>query len=1046
LANYDATYRGLVVRTNDPSGSARVILRVPQVLGTAESAWARPTASTSTLPSIGDAVYVTFEGGDLSQPVYTPLTTDAEALPLPKAPASLTISSANTVTSEGVTLADITVTWPAPTENQDDSTPVNLAGYLVYVTTDNTAWTAGFLVDTNTYVARALPTGRTYYFRVASVNEGLQKSATYASGQITVAAATPPAGTALGDQAAAITNLQTTVTTQQGQIDGKAIIWVQNTAPTGLGTSDKGDIWIDTSSTNRITKVWDGAAWQDITDQQTLNALSGLTQKTTTYYTTSGSPTAPSGGFTAGDLWVDNGVVPQQIKRWSGSAWVVLDVVTSTYLQSRSTNLVTNGSGLLGNNTNFSQFTLDKADTPTGAAAAFRTTQGVTTTLVLDEYITVDPTKRWQMSVQAKQKGTSTTAACYGMALPYDAAKQQITPNMYMFNAGTTTTLAAPLNVGDTTITLTSSANWFGTSGKPAGTATYQRAIIFWDYVDGNGKAWPTETYSRNVTAVDMWADGGISGNVITLRTPWAGPAKPSGTSLSNATSGGSYLYMTSMLNAVVPQSWTSFTSTITGVVTGGIGASFAVGWPSGTAFAKLGFLPNRIPATGAPDTNSQMSFGLISFSDAAAASTDAATALTVANGKNKTTYSASAPGSTANTLGDIWYQQSGNVIMGMWTGLGGTTWQATTLRDEVLSSITVGKLTSGTINAATKVTVGTPAAARMEIDGAAGLTAFDGTNAVTFKIDSATGNVTLKGSINAGSTVTGSTIQSATSGGRFVIRPGVASNGYGNGVFEIYTGNVSEDKPAEIFAIADGALSADNISLMAMSPRKSGYTGRGYIQLFAEDSDSPATAYLGGTVAATRGTQNGYVGAGTAFPATTRVVANSDGLIEGYSNSVRRLYLKDDLLDMNGTITADNIDVVGSTGNRIVMTGTGNFGVKGGITDLDDTGWVTCTLNSGFAWQGTSGSEAIQVRNKFGVIYIRGAVTSTGITTNGTFTVASLPPGFAPPKNVVNRCGTSSGAAAATAFVTSTGDLQIRTNGTLSSYYFFGGFTWLLD
>jgi hypothetical protein len=266
--------------------------------------------------------------------------------------------------------------------------------------------------------------------------------------------------------------------------------------------------------------------------------------------------------------------------------------------------------------------------------------------------------------------------------------------------------------------------------------------------------------------------------------------------------------------------------------------------------------------------------------------------------------------------------------------------------------------------------------------------------------------------------------------------------------VFEIYTGNVSEDKPAEIFAIADGALSADNISLMAMSPRKSGYTGRGYIQLFAEDSDSPATAYLGGTVAATRGTQNGYVGAGTAFPATTRVVANSDGLIEGYSNSVRRLYLKDDLLDMNGTITADNIDVVGSTGNRIVMTGTGNFGVKGGITDLDDTGWVTCTLYPGFVWQGTGGSEAIQVRKKFGVVYIRGAVAGNGngILLNATNTVASLPTGFAPVKNVVNQCGTSVGAASAVAFVTSGGDLQVRTNGTASAYYFFGGFTWLTD
>ena len=115
-------------------------------------------------------------------------------------------------------------------------------------------------------------------------------------------------------------------------------------------------------------------------------------------------------------------------------------------------------------------------------------------------------------------------------------------------------------------------------------------------------------------------------------------------------------------------------------------------------------------------------------------------------------------------------------------------------------------------------------------------------------------------------------------------------------------------------------------------------------------------------------------------------------------------------------------------------------------LTDPADTGWVTCTLKPGFAWQGAGGAEAIQVKKKHGIVYIRGAVSSTGITTNTSITVASLPAGFAPLKNVVNSCGTSSGAASAVAFITSGGDLQIRTNATLSSYYFFGGFTWTTD
>ncbi|WP_020142234.1 phage baseplate assembly protein V [Terracoccus sp. 273MFTsu3.1] len=839
-----------MVRTNDPQASARIVLRIPQVLGTAESAWARPSAFASGVPNVGDTVYVTFEGGDLAQPVYTPQTTiDSTTTPIPKPPTALDLTPATVVTAEGVTLVNLSAVWVAPTENQDGSVPVHLAGYVVYLSTDGVTYDSGDYVDSASWIRRALLPGRTYFVRVAAVNEMLQRSATTSAAQVTVAAATPPSDSVLGQQSTTLTNIQTTLTTQAGQLDGKAAVYVQDTQPHDSNDpKDKGDVWIDTAN-NRVIKTYNGSDWilsddtrlaqavtditskittfyavaasaptataigdlwiitdqnnkikrasavgaanwvdvtpkyntADLIDWQSINtgiqgkidgkaetyvqsgdpsagatpawgtehagdiwinngvtprviktwvdgttkwieadsrvaqAVTDITKKTTTYYTTTGTPTVPTGGFTEGDLWVDNGVVPQQIKRWTSGAWAVLDVVSSTYLQSRATNIITNGSGLLGNNTNFSTgFTFDKTDAPTGAIGAFKTALGSNASLNTDEFITVDPTKRWQMSLQAKQKGSSTTATCYGAALPYDSVKGIIGPNNYMFIAGTTTTLAAPLNPGDTTITLTSSANWYGTSGKPAGTNTYNRAIIFWDYTDTLGKAWGTETFSRNVTAFDMWADGGITGNVITLRTPWAGTTKPSGTSLSNATSGGSYIYMTGFANTVVPQTWTTFSSTITGVVSGGAGASFAAGWPPGTAYAKLGFLPNRVLATGSADPNSQMSFGLISFSDAAAASADAAAAdqkavlaQQSANGKSTSKYSPNAPAATdANVLGDIWFQQdsNGNVI-GQWLGGGGTgpssyLWNQTQISSDVIANLDVGKLVAGKMNA----------------------------------------------------------------------------------------------------------------------------------------------------------------------------------------------------------------------------------------------------------------------------------------------------------------------------------------------------------
>ena len=83
-------------------------------------------------------------------------------------------------------------------------------------------------------------------------------------------------------------------------------------------------------------------------------------------------------------------------------------------------------------------------------------------------------------------------------------------------------------------------------------------------------------------------------------------------------------------------------------------------------------------------------------------------TAVQTANGKNKVTYSTSAPGSTANTAGDIWWQYTtGNIISGQWTGLGGTSWQANTVGNAVIANLDAGKITSGFIQAA-RINAGT--------------------------------------------------------------------------------------------------------------------------------------------------------------------------------------------------------------------------------------------------------------------------------------------------------------------------------------------------
>lgn len=99
-----------------------------------------------------------------------------------------------------------------------------------------------------------------------------------------------------------------------------------------------------------------------------------------------------------------------------------------------------------------------------------------------------------------------------------------------------------------------------------------------------------------------------------------------------------------------------------------------------------------------------------VSVQDASIATTlsVANAAQTTANGKNKITYSASAPGSTANTAGDIWWQFSGGSIIGQWTGAGGTSWTSTVIGNSVIANIDAGKITAGTISVAISLSAAT--------------------------------------------------------------------------------------------------------------------------------------------------------------------------------------------------------------------------------------------------------------------------------------------------------------------------------------------------
>lgn len=288
----------------------------------------------------------------------------------------------------------------------------------------------------------------------------------------------------------------------------------------------------------------------------------------------------------------------------------LLKEAMEAYVQSRALNLVTNGSGLLGDTTNWPPGSvIDKTDVPTGASASYQMPPGATQRM-MSELLPVDPNRIYELSAMLRQ--TAGAGYFYLYFAPHDRYELQILPQHYMAIPDTLTTLAAPLKAGDTKMTLTNAANWYGTAANPAGANSHWRQAIFWDYTDPGGKLWPELTYSRNVTEADTWLDGAVSGNVITLRVPYTGPTKPAGTKVSNGSAGGTYMYL-GAVNVPGTSTWTQHRGqTEPGAHPSGTNMQATTRFPMMTTNVRVGFLVNY--TTG--DPASRQSLANVSVTD----------------------------------------------------------------------------------------------------------------------------------------------------------------------------------------------------------------------------------------------------------------------------------------------------------------------------------------------------------------------------------------------------------------------------------------------
>jgi hypothetical protein len=266
---------------------------------------------------------------------------------------------------------------------------------------------------------------------------------------------------------------------------------------------------------------------------------------------------------------------------------------TANYTMSRGENLVTNGTGLLSNNYNFSSFAFDGSDAYF-SVGSFKDT-AYNSVRFNDEIIPVDVNRTYKLSLAAKANPYVGAKYYIGIG-EYDADGLVISASNHMYFANTLTTLAQDLKIGDTKVYLTSAANWNNT----AGSLTHYRTFIFWGYKNSKGYVFPAQTYSRYFPGYDMWSDGSIDfvNNCITLKSPWS-YSNPNdsqgiwkaGTSLSNGSSGGTYKYIAAS-NITIPSTWTGYSGTIGGVDNTGNNDNLKFSY--GTAGIKLLFLNNR--------------------------------------------------------------------------------------------------------------------------------------------------------------------------------------------------------------------------------------------------------------------------------------------------------------------------------------------------------------------------------------------------------------------------------------------------------------------
>lgn len=389
-------------------------------------------------------------------------------------------------------------------------------------------------------------------------------------------------------------------------------IWIYNFPANHTGSSLTIDRW-------KLEKGNKGTDWTPAPeDMATDSALSSLTTRVSTAESTiEQHNTSIALKANSADVYTKtqtDGLISTEVTNRNAAIQVAVDginsTVSSTYATKESVNkdysktksrgeqLITNGNGMMGDNTNFSALIFDGSKS-NGSPGSFTKSAGTSAEIIIDEYFPVDPSKEYEASFDVLSSGDGANSRMYAQLYMYDVDKKLITVQCVSYFPNTTTTLAQDLKPEDTIVHLTDASNWHGTS------APHQRSLIFWNYTNSAGYLYPIGTYSRNYYAGVYENDSSVDkqAGTITLSSPWSGKTISAGTPVSQNSSGGSYAYFWFDSNGskILVDEWLHASGLYSGTK-GPQGANSPVP-PStsfwhGTAYCKIGWLWNYQSST----------------------------------------------------------------------------------------------------------------------------------------------------------------------------------------------------------------------------------------------------------------------------------------------------------------------------------------------------------------------------------------------------------------------------------------------------------------